>query len=232
LLAFSLLGAQCEESSGGPDQNTSDESGFAGEMGDAHSGSGSGGGQADGRLPEAGNDSRRDPDAEHGGTSGTGFAGLGGAGFMGDSEGPAGSGLGGTGVGGAAAFGGGAGTGCGGDGCAGRGAAGGFIGGTGGAAGLGSDGCVRAGCSSELCVDESQGDFASDCLWREEFACLQMAPCERQPDGSCGHTPSAELDSCVQGAGGQLCPPCVPPPSPECVGSGPCGCGPYTCPNP
>lgn len=28
----------------------------------------------------------------------------------------------------------------------------------------------------------------------------------------------------------QMCPPCVPPPSPYCVGGGPCGCGPYTCP--
>jgi hypothetical protein len=29
----------------------------------------------------------------------------------------------------------------------------------------------------------------------------------------------------------QNCPPCVPPPSPECVGTGPCGCGPYLCPD-
>jgi hypothetical protein len=27
------------------------------------------------------------------------------------------------------------------------------------------------------------------------------------------------------------CPPCVAPPSPGCVGSGPCGCGPYVCPD-
>lgn len=33
------------------------------------------------------------------------------------------------------------------------------------------------------------------------------------------------------GSGGtQMCPPCLAPPGPGCIGSGPCGCGPYTCP--
>jgi hypothetical protein len=32
------------------------------------------------------------------------------------------------------------------------------------------------------------------------------------------------------GSGGFTgCPPCAAPPGPNCVGSGPCGCGPYTC---
>ncbi len=30
--------------------------------------------------------------------------------------------------------------------------------------------------------------------------------------------------------GDRDCPPCLPPPSPDCVGTGPCGCGPYECP--
>lgn len=30
--------------------------------------------------------------------------------------------------------------------------------------------------------------------------------------------------------GGIICPPCAPPPSPDCVGTGICGCGPYVCP--
>ena len=30
---------------------------------------------------------------------------------------------------------------------------------------------------------------------------------------------------------GTICPPCVPPPSPDCVGTGICGCGPYRCPD-
>jgi len=29
--------------------------------------------------------------------------------------------------------------------------------------------------------------------------------------------------------GSTACPPCAAPPGPNCVGSGPCGCGPYTC---
>jgi len=41
--------------------------------------------------------------------------------------------------------------------------------------------------------------------------------------GSAGHS---------AGAGGMvLCPPCAAPPAPDCVGSGPCGCGPYVCPS-
>jgi len=32
-------------------------------------------------------------------------------------------------------------------------------------------------------------------------------------------------------AGDTMCPPCVPPPSDDCIGSGPCGCGPYECPD-
>lgn len=35
----------------------------------------------------------------------------------------------------------------------------------------------------------------------------------------------------TDGTGGDTdCPPCVPPPSDDCVGQGPCGCGPYECP--
>ena len=33
------------------------------------------------------------------------------------------------------------------------------------------------------------------------------------------------------GTGGIICPPCVPPPSNACRGTGPCGCGPYVCPD-
>ena len=34
------------------------------------------------------------------------------------------------------------------------------------------------------------------------------------------------------GTGGRIiCPPCAAPPYPGCIGSGPCGCGPYTCPD-
>jgi hypothetical protein len=61
--------------------------------------------------------------------------------------------------------------------------------------------CVRAGCSSQLCVEPSEGDIVTTCEWLPQYACLQAAPCERQPNGTCGHTPSAELDACLEGAG-------------------------------
>ena len=38
-----------------------------------------------------------------------------------------------------------------------------------------------------------------------------------------------QVQDTSQGAATTTCPPCVPPPSDDCVGSGPCGCGPYTC---
>lgn len=58
-------------------------------------------------------------------------------------------------------------------------------------------GCQISGCSSQLCVDARFGDMATTCEWREEYACYQTAQCERQPDGACGWTPSAELQSCL-----------------------------------
>jgi hypothetical protein len=54
--------------------------------------------------------------------------------------------------------------------------------------------------------------------------------------GSTGSSGSASgtggAGGAEQGTGGlENCPPCVPPPSPDCVGTGPCGCGPYVCPD-
>lgn len=61
--------------------------------------------------------------------------------------------------------------------------------------------CVRGGCSSQLCLDESEGDIVTTCEWRPEYACYQAAACEPQPSGGCGHTPSPELDACLADAG-------------------------------
>jgi len=41
---------------------------------------------------------------------------------------------------------------------------------------------------------------------------------------------AAMSDATVEAGSGEMCPPCVPPPNEACVGSGPCGCGPYVCP--
>lgn len=58
-----------------------------------------------------------------------------------------------------------------------------------------SDGCFVGGCSGQICSD--QEGVVSTCEWREEYACYQAATCERQPDGACGWTPTAELNACL-----------------------------------
>jgi hypothetical protein len=57
-------------------------------------------------------------------------------------------------------------------------------------------GCARAGCSSQLCVPEGE-ERMTTCEFRPEYACYRDARCERQPDGSCGFTPSPELEACL-----------------------------------
>lgn len=58
--------------------------------------------------------------------------------------------------------------------------------------------CKRSGCSGQVCVDISAEEVLTTCEYRPEYACYQEAPCERQPDGQCGFTPSAALTQCVQ----------------------------------
>ena len=54
--------------------------------------------------------------------------------------------------------------------------------------------CIKTGCSSEICAD---GDRVSACIFRPEFACYQKAACERQRNGECGFTQTAELTACL-----------------------------------
>ncbi|MDH5671475.1 MAG: tail fiber domain-containing protein [Myxococcales bacterium] len=97
------------------------------------------------------------------------------------------------------------------DGGSGAGGTGGGAGGTGGSSGVGGssgaggeggsgggDACQPGGCSGQLCTD--QADIASDCEWREEYACYATATCERQSDGNCGWTQTAELTQCIDNA--------------------------------
>lgn len=58
-------------------------------------------------------------------------------------------------------------------------------------------GCKVGGCSSQLCVDAGADDPVSTCEWREEYACFRDATCERQSNGRCGWTPTAELEQCL-----------------------------------
>jgi hypothetical protein len=54
--------------------------------------------------------------------------------------------------------------------------------------------CIKTGCSSQVCSDK---DVITTCEWRPEYACYQKAVCERQANGNCGFTPSAELTTCL-----------------------------------
>ncbi|HEX9679118.1 MAG TPA: hypothetical protein VGA08_00670 [Candidatus Saccharimonadales bacterium] len=63
--------------------------------------------------------------------------------------------------------------------------------------------CVVAGCSNEICA-EPGGQIFSTCVYQEWYACLETAVCKRQPNGSCGWTPTQELQECLQSKGGSL----------------------------
>lgn len=56
--------------------------------------------------------------------------------------------------------------------------------------------CVKGGCSSTICT-EPGNDVITTCEMKPEFACYQTATCERQQDGACGWTESAELTACL-----------------------------------
>lgn len=57
-----------------------------------------------------------------------------------------------------------------------------------------STACVKTGCSGQVCADH---DVFTTCEFRPEYACYREATCERQADGNCGWTESAELSACL-----------------------------------
>jgi hypothetical protein len=60
-----------------------------------------------------------------------------------------------------------------------------------------SNDCVRTGCSGQLCSDKEE---ISTCEFLEEYMCYKNAVCERQTNGACGWTESAELTACLEAA--------------------------------
>ena len=54
--------------------------------------------------------------------------------------------------------------------------------------------CRVTGCSSQVCADE---DVVTTCEYRAEYSCYANARCERQANGECGWTETAELKSCL-----------------------------------
>ena len=61
-----------------------------------------------------------------------------------------------------------------------------------------SQACYTGGCSGQICTDTP--GLASTCEYREEYACYRTAKCERQTNGQCGWTPTAELQACINNA--------------------------------
>lgn len=55
--------------------------------------------------------------------------------------------------------------------------------------------CYVGGCSGQLCSDTP--GMASNCEFREVYACYQGAVCERQASGKCGWTETPALKACV-----------------------------------
>jgi hypothetical protein len=57
------------------------------------------------------------------------------------------------------------------------------------------DNCFIGGCSHEACTPDEA--VASPCIFVPKYACYRDATCERQADGACGWTATAELTSCL-----------------------------------
>lgn len=57
--------------------------------------------------------------------------------------------------------------------------------------------CMITGCSSQVCSDQ---EVMTTCEYRTEYACYKKARCERQSNGECGWTQTAELKSCLNRA--------------------------------
>jgi len=60
----------------------------------------------------------------------------------------------------------------------------------------GDGACIKTGCSGTICADAGK-DVITTCEMKPEYACYHQATCEKQPDGACGWTQSAELTACL-----------------------------------
>jgi len=55
--------------------------------------------------------------------------------------------------------------------------------------------CKKTGCSSQICSDQ---EVITTCEYKTEYECYRKATCERQANGDCGFTPTAELNACLK----------------------------------
>jgi hypothetical protein len=57
--------------------------------------------------------------------------------------------------------------------------------------------CLKTGCSGQVCSDK---EVITTCEFRAEYECYKKAACERQANGDCGFTQTAELTACLRRA--------------------------------
>lgn len=58
-----------------------------------------------------------------------------------------------------------------------------------------SGGCYVGGCSGQICSDSK--DVVSTCEYLPKYVCFKEAKCEKQENGICGWTQTAELKACL-----------------------------------
>lgn len=58
-------------------------------------------------------------------------------------------------------------------------------------------GCKIGGCSGQICQNETDEGAITTCEYKEEYACYKTAKCEKQANGKCGWTQTADLSSCL-----------------------------------
>jgi len=56
--------------------------------------------------------------------------------------------------------------------------------------------CIKSGCSGTVCTEPGK-DMMTTCEYKAEYGCYKTATCERQSNGACGWTQSAELTACL-----------------------------------
>ncbi len=70
--------------------------------------------------------------------------------------------------------------------------------------------CEKGGCNGTACTEPGK-EVMTTCEYKAEYACYSSAPCERQTDGQCGWTQSAELVACLANPPPTAGPPETPP---------------------
>jgi hypothetical protein len=62
-------------------------------------------------------------------------------------------------------------------------------------------GCAVSGCGQQICGAAGEvEDMVTSCEWKEEYACYAASRCEKQANGQCGWTETAELNQCITNA--------------------------------